>query len=112
MRSIDRRFDVVVIGSGAGGSIAVKELTERGLDVLLLEASRDLTDADFTPPLPKAPRPLGMDLDLRAKAMLAGQLRQARPSASRSAPSRNSPVTPRQTLCLRLTRSIPPPAAS
>ena len=80
MRSIDRRFDAVVIGSGAGGSVAVKELTERGLDVLLLEAGRDLTDADFTPPLPKAPRPLGMDLDLRAKAMLAGQLRQARRS--------------------------------
>ena len=80
MRSIDRRFDAVVIGSGAGGSVAVKELTERGLDVLLLEAGRDLTDTDFTPPPPKAPRPLGMDLDLRAKAMLAGQLRQARRS--------------------------------
>jgi len=80
MRSMDRRFDAIVIGSGAGGSVAVKELTERGLDVLLLEAGRDLTDADFTPPPPKAPRPLGMDLDLRAKAMLAGQLRQARRS--------------------------------
>ncbi len=80
MRSIDRRFDAIVIGSGAGGSVAVKELTERGLDVLLLEAGRDLTDADFTPPPPKAPRPLGMDLDLRAKAMLAGQHRQARRS--------------------------------
>lgn len=79
MKGIDRRFDVIVIGSGAGGSIAVKELTERGLDVLLLEAGRDLTEADFAPP-PKAPRPLGMDLDLRAKAMLAGQHRQARRS--------------------------------
>jgi choline dehydrogenase-like flavoprotein len=45
MGSIDRRFDVIVIGSGAGGSVAVKELTERGLDVLLVEAGRDLTDA-------------------------------------------------------------------
>jgi choline dehydrogenase-like flavoprotein len=80
MKSIDRRFDAIVIGSGAGGSIAVKELTERGLDVLLLEAGRDLTETDFTPPPPKAPRPLGMDLDLRAKAMLAGQHRQARRS--------------------------------
>ncbi len=80
MQGIDRRFDAIVIGSGAGGSVAVKELTERGLDVLLLEAGRDLTDADFTPPPPKAPRPLGMDLDLRAKAMLAGQHRQARRS--------------------------------
>jgi choline dehydrogenase-like flavoprotein len=80
MKSIDRRFDAIVIGSGAAGSVAVKELTERGLDVLLLEAGRDLTEADFTPPPPKAPRPLGMDLDLRAKAMLAGQHRQARRS--------------------------------
>ena len=30
MKSIDRRFDAIVIGSGAAGSIAVKELTERG----------------------------------------------------------------------------------
>ena len=80
MQGIDRRFDAIVIGSGAGGSVAVKELTERGLDVLLLEAGRDLTDADFTPPPPKAPRPLGMDLELRTKAMLAGQYRQARRS--------------------------------
>ncbi len=78
MKSIDRRFDAIVIGSGAGGSIAVKELTERGMDVLLLEAGRDLTEADFAPPPPKPPRPLGMDLDLRAKAALAGQHVQAR----------------------------------
>jgi choline dehydrogenase-like flavoprotein len=76
--SIDRRFDAVVIGSGAGGSMAVKELTERGMEVLLLEAGRNLTDADFVPPPPKAPKQLGMDIDLRAKAMIAGQHRQAR----------------------------------
>ncbi len=46
VRSIDRRFDAIVIGSGAGGSVAVKELTERGLDVLLLEAGRDLKVAE------------------------------------------------------------------
>ena len=78
MKSIDRRFDAIVIGSGAGGSIAVKELTERGMDVLLLEAGRDLTEADFVPPPPKPPRQLGMDLHLRAKAALAGQHVQAR----------------------------------
>ena len=44
---INQRFDAIVVGSGVGGSIAVKELTERGLDVLLLEAGRDLTDDDF-----------------------------------------------------------------
>jgi choline dehydrogenase-like flavoprotein len=78
MKSIDRHFDAVVIGSGAGGSMAVKELTERGLEVLLLEAGRDLTETDFVPLPPKPPKQLGMDIDLRARAMLAGQHRQAR----------------------------------
>ena len=31
-------YDAIVIGSGAAGSFAVKELTESGLEVLLLEA--------------------------------------------------------------------------
>src|SRR5438067_13524623 len=31
-------FDVVVVGSGAGGGTAVKVLTDRGLNVALLEA--------------------------------------------------------------------------
>ena len=78
MLSSERRFDAVVIGSGPGGSMAVKELTERGMDVLLLEAGRDLTDEDFTPPPPKPPKQLGMDIDLRVRAMMAGQHRQAR----------------------------------
>ncbi len=78
MRSIDRRFDAVVVGSGVGGSMAVKELTERGMDVLLLEAGRDLTEEDFAPAPPKPARPLGMDVWPRAKAMLAGQHEQAR----------------------------------
>jgi choline dehydrogenase-like flavoprotein len=78
VENIDRHFDVIVVGSGPGGSIAVKELTERGLDVLLLEAGRDLTAQDFEPLPPKAPKPLGMDLPGRAKAMLAGQTQQAR----------------------------------
>ncbi len=80
MQNLDRRFDVLVIGSGPAGSIAVKELTERGLDVLLLEAGRDITDADFEPFPPKKPKPLGLDLGPRAKAMLAGQHVQARRS--------------------------------
>jgi choline dehydrogenase-like flavoprotein len=75
--SIDRRFDAVVIGSGAAGSMAVKELTERGLEVLLLEAGRDLTEADFVPPAPKPPRPFGLDVRPRLNAVLAGQHRQA-----------------------------------
>lgn len=78
MKSIDKHFDAIVVGSGPGGAMAVKELTERGLDVLLLEAGRDLSDEDFEPLPPKPPKPLGMSLVDRAKAMLAGQHVQAR----------------------------------
>jgi hypothetical protein len=43
-----RVFDVVVIGSGAGGGTAVKVLTGRGLNVALLEAGPMLNpDRDF-----------------------------------------------------------------
>jgi choline dehydrogenase-like flavoprotein len=79
MADITSRFDAIVVGSGAAGSIAVKELTERGLDVLLLEAGRDLTEDDFKPlPPPKKARPLGLSLVPRARAALRGQHVQAR----------------------------------
>ena len=42
------RFDVVVVGSGAGGGVVAGELAERGRDVLLLETGPHLTAADFT----------------------------------------------------------------
>ena len=43
-----RVFDVVVIGSGAGGGTAVKVLTDQGLEVALLEAGPNLNPAhDF-----------------------------------------------------------------
>jgi choline dehydrogenase-like flavoprotein len=85
---LDRRFDAIVIGSGPGGSIAVRELTERGLDVLLLEAGRPLTDEDFVPVPHGKPTPTGFDLVGRATAMARGQYLQARraffsPSTSR-----------------------------
>jgi len=41
-------FDVVVVGSGAGGGVVAGELAQRGRDVLLLEAGPHLTAADFT----------------------------------------------------------------
>jgi choline dehydrogenase-like flavoprotein len=40
-------FDVVVVGSGAGGGVVAGELAQRGRDVLLLEAGPHLTAADF-----------------------------------------------------------------
>lgn len=41
-------FDAVVIGSGATGGWAAKQLTEAGLKVALLEAGKKVTDKDFT----------------------------------------------------------------
>ena len=42
------RFDVVVVGSGAGGGVVAGELSERGRSVLLLELGPHRTAADFT----------------------------------------------------------------
>jgi len=44
-------FDAIVVGSGAAGGWAAKELTEQGLTVLLLEAGRTITpEVDFPVP--------------------------------------------------------------
>jgi choline dehydrogenase-like flavoprotein len=72
-------FDVIVVGSGAGGGVVAGELAQRGRDVLLLEAGPHLTAADFTRweakathdlfwPLRLAPLPDG-----EAVAFLAGR---------------------------------------
>ncbi|HEX6458014.1 MAG TPA: GMC family oxidoreductase [Thermoleophilaceae bacterium] len=44
---MSERFDVVVVGSGAGGGVVAGELAERGRNVLLLETGPHLTAADF-----------------------------------------------------------------
>ncbi len=41
-------FDAVVVGSGATGGWAAKQLTEAGMRVALLEAGKKLTPAEFT----------------------------------------------------------------
>jgi choline dehydrogenase-like flavoprotein len=41
-------FDVVVVGSGAGGGVVAGELAQRGRDVLLLETGPHVTAAEFT----------------------------------------------------------------
>ena len=84
----NERYDVLVVGSGASGSIAVKELTERGLNVLLLEAGRNITEADFKPP-PSPPRTgsQGIGLWPRLKAGSRGQHVQARRAFFREATS-------------------------
>ena len=45
---MNERFDVVVVGSGAGGGVVAGELAERGRNVLLLELGPHRTAADFT----------------------------------------------------------------
>ncbi|MGA1983707.1 MAG: GMC family oxidoreductase [Acidobacteriaceae bacterium] len=71
-----KQFDALVIGSGAAGSFAAKELTQRGLDVLLLEAGPNITEDDFK--VPAHPRQKGINLKARAIAVLRGQYIQAR----------------------------------
>ena len=77
----NREFDAIVVGSGAAGGWAAKELTEGGMHVLLLEAGRDVDPvADFPQP-DKAGHHLvvGNPLVTRAKAtFLGGQPIQAR----------------------------------
>src|ERR1700710_1510566 len=40
-------YDVIVIGSGFGGSVSALRLTEKGYRVGVLESGRRFTDADF-----------------------------------------------------------------
>ncbi len=50
-------FDAIVVGSGAAGGWAAKELTEGGMSVVVLEAGRPIDEAvDFPPDLPPPPK--------------------------------------------------------
>ncbi len=70
-------YDAIVVGSGAAGGWAAKELTERGLRTVLLEAGRRLDPAkDF--PEPRSPSGSRVQLAARARATLGGQAIQAR----------------------------------
>lgn len=70
-------YDALVIGSGAAGSFAVKELTAQGLSVLLLEAGPAVGAKDFDPSRKKPPAS-SINIWERARATLKGQPIQAR----------------------------------
>lgn len=72
-----KHFDAIVIGSGASGSFAARELTAQGLEVLLVEAGREVKPEEFDPARrPKNPRQI--NIFERALATLTGQAVQAR----------------------------------
>jgi choline dehydrogenase-like flavoprotein len=70
-------YDAIVVGSGAAGGWAAKELTERGLTTLLLEAGPLLDPATDFPPPPDSSASKVRILQ-RARAVLTGQHIQAR----------------------------------
>jgi len=47
MASKEQEFDVVIVGSGFGGSVAALRLTEKGYRVAVIEAGRRFEDKDF-----------------------------------------------------------------
>jgi choline dehydrogenase-like flavoprotein len=69
-----KEFDAIVVGSGATGGFAAKELAERGLEVLVLEAGPKLDEALFH----RKGAFAALGSMPRVKAALAGQHIQAR----------------------------------
>jgi choline dehydrogenase-like flavoprotein len=75
MSGSESTYDAIVVGSGASGSWAVKELTEGGLKVVLLEAGRNL---DIAHDFPADAEVGGMGIVGRVKSAIQGQHVQAR----------------------------------
>lgn len=72
----EKKYDAIVVGSGATGGFAAKELSERGLEVLVLEAGPYLKEKWFH----AAPHAKTVGAMSRVIAGLKGQYRQARGS--------------------------------
>ena len=77
-RMPEKFYDAIVVGSGAAGSIAVKELTGKGMHVLLLEAGPYLGPEDFKIPVDGAAGEKKIDSLGRIRAAMQGQHIQAR----------------------------------
>ena len=73
----EKIYNAIVVGSGAAGSFAAKELTQRGLEVLLLEAGSDISEEDFQVSSHEK-KAKGVDVFPRLLAGLRGQHIQAR----------------------------------
>lgn len=71
-------YDAIVVGSGVAGSIAVKELTEKGMNVILLEAGPFLGEKDFPVTPGNNEKLKKIDALARFKIALTGQPIQAR----------------------------------
>ncbi len=69
-------YDIIIVGSGASGGWVAKRLTEAGLRVAVLEAGRQLNDADYREHVPA--------FQLPYRAMSKRPLAQERPIQSRS----------------------------
>lgn len=70
----EKKYDAIVIGSGATGGFAAKELSERGLEIAVLEAGPYLKEAEFH----KEPHVKGIGVAARVKGALKGQHIQSR----------------------------------
>ena len=68
-------YDAIVVGSGATGGFAAKELTERGLNVLVLEAGGPLPEEKFEKAAKAQFAAIGSWA--RVKAGMTGQHKQA-----------------------------------
>lgn len=71
-------YDAIVVGSGVAGSIAVKELTEKGMSVILLEAGPFLGEKDFPVTPGSHEKVKKIDAFARFKIAATGQPLQAR----------------------------------
>jgi choline dehydrogenase-like flavoprotein len=78
MRTSESTYDAIVVGSGASGSWAAKELTEGGLNVVLLEAGRNL---DIARDFPADAQQSVLGIAGRVKSAIQGQHIQVRCSS-------------------------------